>query len=249
MRTTQTVAVLALAVLVAGAGLTAAVTDPLAQSQGDAPGGETVSVGASGAAETAPDQAVLHVAVVKRADSASQVRQQLADNVSKMREALRQEGVADEQVQTVRYDIRRNHRPRPAEGGEAEEPQYRGSHEFEITLTDLDEVGTVIDTAVENGATEVDNVRFTLSSEKERELRNQALEDAMSNARSQAETLAAAGDLEVTGVHAVSTTESHHPRFEAAAVATDAGGGGTAVESGPVTVAVQVQVTYNATEA
>lgn len=251
MRRNVTLAVLALAVLLVGVGVGAAVTNPAAQSQSaDGADGKTISVGASGAAETTPDQATLRVAVVTEGDSASQVRQQLADNGSQMREALREEGVSDDQIRTSRYDISRNHRARPGpEGERSDAPEYRGIHEFSVTLSDLDRVGTVIDTAVENGATQVDDVRFTLSSEKERELRSEALGDAMDNARTQADALAAAGDLQVTGVHSVSTTESHYPRYQTAAVAADSGGGGTAVESGPVTVSVQVQVTYNATDA
>jgi uncharacterized protein YggE len=61
-------------------------------------------------------------------------------------------------------------------------------------------VGEVIDTAVTNGADRVRDVRFTLSGETRDRLRTSALEDAMTAAREQAETIAAAADLTTDGV-------------------------------------------------
>lgn len=250
MRRDSTILVIAFAALAVGAGVTAAVgglpAGDAVQPSTERPetdDARTVSVGASGTAETSPDQAVVTVAVVTTADTASAARSELAANVSRMRAALTDAGVADDQIRTQRYDISRNYEARD----DPTAPAYRAMHAFRITVTDTDRVGAVIDTAVENGATNVDDVRFTLSTETRRELRQQALEDAMANARGQAETLAESGDLTITGVGAISTVERGYGpvAYESAALA--AGDAGTTVESGPVSVSVQVQVTYNAT--
>ncbi|WP_255152367.1 SIMPL domain-containing protein [Halorarius halobius] len=249
MRRNSTIIVLAVAALAVGAGVTAAVggLSPAAQASTEVPttdGARTITVGAGGTAETTPDQAVVTVAVVTTADSASAARQELADNVSRMRDALRDADVSEDQVRTQRYDISQNYEARD----DPTAPAYRAMHAFQITVRDVDNVGTVIDTAVENGATNVDDVRFTLSSETRRDLRKEALSDAMDNARGQADTLAQSSDLTITGVGAVSTVERGYSpvRYETAAMSADAGG--TSVESGPVSVSVQVQVTYNATD-
>lgn len=245
MRRNRTLVVLALAVLVTGAGAAAALgsTSPAATEQSN-DDGRTIAVGASGSAETAPDQAVLRVAVVTTGDSADEVRRDLAENVSAMRTALSDAGVADDQVRTARYDISQNHERRENPDARA----YRALHSFQVTLDDTGDLGRVIDAAVENGATRVDGVRFTLSTEERREVRQRALEDATADARGQAETLAAASDLEIAGVESVSTVDrGHGPVYREAAVS--AGDSGTAVESGPVSVTVEVQVTYEATSA
>lgn len=214
---------------------------------GQASGARTVSVSAAGSAQATPDQVTVRVAVVETGQDAPTVRETLAENVSQMRSALEEIGVSDDQIQTNRYDLSRDFRRPP---GPDEKPQrlYRGEHSFVITVSDLNKTGQIIDTAVANGATNVEDVSFTLSQEERRELRTEALRDGMTNARSQAETLADASELTITGVHSVQTSENAHRIPMEAPVAAADGGGGTAVESGPVNVRVQVQVTYNATQ-
>jgi uncharacterized protein YggE len=229
-----------LGAVVATAGVAGAVAfSSDANGAAESGDGRTVEVGASGAVEADPDQAVLRVAVVARSPDVAAARQQLADNVSAMRSALADAGVADDQIRTAHYDIGEDHRP------ENREREYRAIHAFEITLSDVDRVGPVIDTAVANGADRVDGVEFTLSEDRRRQLRRQALDDAMDNARAQADTIAGKAGLSITGVHAASTVDvDARPYRTEAAMAGDAGG--TAIESGPVTVTAQVQVVYNA---
>jgi uncharacterized protein YggE len=214
---------------------------------GQSSGAQTVSVSASGSAQTTPDQVTVRVAVVETGEDAPTVRENLAENVSQMRSALAEIGVSDDQIQTNRYDLDQDYR-RPPRPDEEPQRQYRGEHSFVITVSDLDKTGQIIDTAVENGATEVEDISFTLSEDERRELRTEALRDGMDNARSQAETLADASELRITGVHSVQTSENVHRIPMEAPVAAADGGGGTDVESGPVNVRVQVQVTYNATQ-
>jgi uncharacterized protein YggE len=242
-RRSYAVVAVALAVLLAGAGVAAALGGTTGASQPTTDGASTITVGASGSAETTPDRAVVQVAVVTTADSATAARERLASNVSAMREALAEAGVDDAQIRTTRYDLSQNYEARENPSA----PDYRGYHGFQITLNEIDSVGTVIDAAVEGGATRVENVRFTLSEERSRELRTEALEDAMSNARGQASTLADASNLALDGVADVSTTEGYGGPVPYRVEAADAGG--TSVESGPVSVNVQVQVTFNATDA
>ncbi|HKL29813.1 MAG TPA: SIMPL domain-containing protein, partial [Natrialbaceae archaeon] len=117
-------------------------------------------------------------------------------------------------------------------------PQVDGDHDS----------GDGVDTAIDSGATNVNDVRFTLSEETRRELRTKALETAMSNARQQADTIASSADLAIVGVHSASTTDVHVPTRSVTMEAA-ADGGGTSLSSGPVTVTATVSVTYNATDA
>lgn len=254
----------ALAILLAGAGVTAvAMTDhnaadeqtrPTAVSSVQSPDqasshlpdqSRSISVSAAGSAQTSPDQVTVAVSVVATGSDAPAVRQRLAEDASRMRSALADIGVGDDQVQTDRYDLRRDRRPPETD---QDQPQYRGEHSFTITVSDTDRTGEIIDTAVTNGADTIDRVQFTLSEDRRRSLRQDALRDAMDNARTQADTLAGESGLTVTGVHTVETAENAYgPRFEAAARPAD-GGGGTSVDSGPVGVRVQVDVVYEVTD-
>jgi uncharacterized protein YggE len=223
-----------------------ATADAPAQSESDA----TIRVAGSGSADAEPNQAVVDVSVVATGDDAATARQRLARNVSRMRTALADAGVAEDRITTQRYDIRQDRR-RPREEGADPRIRYRAMHDFEITVTGPGRVGDVVDTAVANGATEVDDISFTLSVDRRRELEQRARSAAMADARAKARALAADTNLTVTGVNVIRTTRGGAPRSaedgayaEATPVAT--GAPPTDIESGPVTVRTSVQVVYEA---
>jgi uncharacterized protein YggE len=245
-RTLGIVAVVALVLLAGCSGALSSSAAEAPQSQS----GSTIEVSGSGSASGQPNHAVVRVGVIATADDAVTARQRLAENVSQMRQALSELGLTDDQVTTRRYDIGRDYRP-PRRDGEERQIQYRASHEFEISLSDVDRVGSVIDTAVKNGATDVDDVSFTLSADRRKELEQSARKSAMTDARQKAEAVADSANLTITGVHVVRVQrDSPRPRsLEAAATATAGANVGTDVESGPVDVVTNVEVVYNATAA
>lgn len=213
--------------------------------------GRTIHVSGSGSAEAEPNQAVVEVAAVGTAADAATARRRLAENSTRMRAALERVGVEDDQITTRRYDIRRDLRRPRREGGEPR-TQYRAVHAYRITLSETDRVGTVIDTAVRNGATEVDNIEFTLSTDRRRQLERSARSAAMADAREKAEGIAASANLTVTGVRTVRAGGGEAPRpveagaAMATATPTPTLGAPSDVEAGPVTVVVTVRVVYDA---
>ena len=213
----------------------------------DGPGGKSITVSASGEAGAEPDRALVRVSVEATADDPTVARQRVAENVSSMREALLDLGLAEDAIRTTGFDIYED-RVRPSEPGAEPETTYRARHSFVVEVADTARVGEVIDTAVDGGATSVHGVEFTLASETRDRLRGEAIQSAMTNAREQADVVAASADLSIVDVRSASTGSVGGPgpvvRMEAAA---GDGGGGTELESGPVTVTATVTVTYNAT--
>ncbi|WP_115862560.1 SIMPL domain-containing protein [Halorussus litoreus] len=209
-------------------------------------GGSTIGVVATGQAAAEPDQALVQVSVLARADDANVVRESLAENASQMREALAEIGIDDDSIRTVNYAIDQDYRER---NGERVPDGFQGVHAFEVTLSNVSEVGSVVDAAVANGADRVERVELTLSEERRREVRADALRDAMENARGNAEVIAESADLTVSGVRSASTGDLSFSPVRAETLQADAAGGRapTNIESGPVTVTAQVDVTYNAT--
>ncbi|MFB6251116.1 MAG: SIMPL domain-containing protein [Halobellus sp.] len=248
VRRTLGIVVVALVLLAGCSGSlsSSAAETPQAQSSS----ASTIEVSGSGSASGQPNRAVIRVGVVATADNAVTARQRLAENVSQMRQALSELGLSDGQVTTQRYDIGRDYRP-PRGEDKKRQVQYRASHEFEISLSDVDRVGSVIDTAVSNGATDVDDVSFTLSADRRQRLEREARQSAVTDARQKAETIAESANLTITDVHVVRVQgDSPRPRaLEAAATAAPGANTGTDVESGPVDVIATVQVVYNATAA
>jgi len=205
----------------------------------------TIQVSASGQATAQPDLGMLRVGVRATADDPTTARTRVANNISQVRSALEEMGIDAEQIRTVDYNLWEDREPRRMEG-KSDETHYRARHVLLIEVQDIDQLGSVIDATVDAGVTNIHDVRYTLSEETRRELRQEALADAMDNARGQADTLAEQADLRVTGVWSVSTHDVSFPgpRYETAVA--NGGHGGTSIDTGPVTVSASVSVQYNA---
>lgn len=249
---------LASVVLLAGCtgGLTGGTDEPTAGSgvggaDGDA---STVAVAGQGSVEAQPDAASLRLRVTASGDDPEAVRDGLSQDASAVREALLEYGLDADQMRTEGFHIRENRRA--LREPEADHDPYRGFHRIEVDLDDPDAVGDVVDVAVESGPVQVERVTFGLSDERREQLRDEALQEAMANARGEAETVAAAENLEIASAERIVTDQVRvdRPRAtvvrEAAATpAPDAGDAtNTRVEGDDVTVTASVQVVYNATD-
>lgn len=243
------------AVLVAGLLVAAGVAGAAALGVGPAAAtqptdsSKSITVSAAGDVEATPDQAVVRVAVTATGNDSTAVRESLAADVQSVRDALEDADVSGDDIRTADFDIRQE-RERTRSG--TEYGDYRGTHALEITTDDTAAAGELVDLAVDSGADQIDGISFTLSDEKREQLHNDALEAAMDNADSRADTLATAGDLVATEVHSIHSADTGYRPYRTESAYVSAAGdaaGGTAVESGPVTVTADVRVTYNATAA
>lgn len=202
---------------------------------------EHISVSAVGEADAEPDKAVIDVAVRVEGDDTEAIRDELARGAADLEDGL---GAEDVEYKTTSYQVREPHRDRP------DDPEYVGIHAFEVSVDDTDEVGTIVGIAADAGA-EIGNIDMTLTDETRTDLREDAIQTAMDDARDQAEAIAQAGDLAVTGVVTVDASQrSFRPvSYESAPVAEDdaADAPPTGIDMGDVSVTYQVDVTFDAT--
>lgn len=206
-------------------------------ANGDADGEITVS--ADGEVEADPDQAAVDVGVTATGESADAVTDELASGAERLRGAFDDLGIPDENVEEGRYRVHPA-RERNASG-------FEGSHSFDVTLTDVDRVGEVIDAAIEAGADDVGRVRFTLQEETRSTLREDAIDAALENADAEAAHIADNRGVEITGTTNVTTgtVQVHAVRTEAGDAAGSADGAPpTEIDSDPVSVTASVTVTY-----
>lgn len=237
-------------VLLLAGTMTAVAVAPEPQAQtaqaGNATGSATtISVSASGDVQAEPDVAVLHLESAATAEDPQTATDRLAANTSRLRSALLDAGVSEDQIRTTDYNLY-DESERGSPEQTPNQTRYVAQQGIAVDVTNTSRVGELVDVAVANGATGVRNVEFTLSEESQSELRNQALEEAMGSARTQAETLAATEDVQLTGVSSISTSSEGPQPFASQDVAA-LESTGTQIDSGPVTVQATVQVTYNAT--
>lgn len=198
----------------------------------------TVSVGADATVERTPDEATVTVAAVGRGDTAAAARNNLSGDADAIRDALEAEGAT---VTSSRFSVRPEYNYR--DGGR-ELAGYVAVHTVEAETSDVDAVGSLVDTAVDNGADRVEGISYGLSDATRADARADALTTAMDRARGDATTLASAEDRSVGDAVTVRTTsDSGQPVARAEFESADAGGQ-TNVSPGPVSVRVTVQVTY-----
>jgi hypothetical protein len=144
-----------------------------------------------------PDRARIDIGVVTQAATAqaagAQNARQLETVLAELRKAL---GPAAD-IRTASYSLHPNYR-HPRDGGQPAVTGYTAANTVEITTSDLDAVGRIIDAATQAGANQVQRLQFLLKDEQS--LRARALRQAALEARASAETLAGTLGLKISAV-------------------------------------------------
>ena len=232
---------LLLAVLLCLAALAVACTtenikvQPPAQVQG-------ISVSGTGEASGAPDLALLELGVSPEEKTVKEARDSAATAMNDVSDALKGDGVAEEDVQTRQFRIEPEYE---YPDGKQVLIGFRVTNIVEVKARDLDRLGEVIDDVAKAGGdvVQVQGLSFTI--EEPEELRAQARQEAMADARARAEDLA-----ELAGVKLgkpISVTESAGAPPVAFREAAPMGQGveeATPIEAGELEVSVTVDVLF-----
>lgn len=124
---------------------------------------------------------------------------------------------------------------------------YSVTNTLTVTLHDVNRTGEVIDIAVANGINKADSIQFMLSEEQSKILRTEALKEAVAQAKSDADAVAAAMGTTITGVQSAEIGGGYSPvLFQNYA---DIGAAAksvapTPIQPGDVTITASVTITY-----
>ena len=135
-----------------------------------------------------PDTAVVTVAVVTQGRTALEAQQENARKTDAVVRAVKDAAGPRGEVKTSGYNLQPQYVYR--EGQPPTIRAYEARNSVTVTLSELNRVGAVIDAAANAGATNVDNLAFTLRQDKP--ARAQALADATTEALAKAQTIAQA---------------------------------------------------------
>jgi uncharacterized protein YggE len=145
-----------------------------------------------GVVQAVPDRAWITISAESRAPSPREAQRKNAEAMKPVQDRLRAAGIADEAIKTTAYDLQpdwdySNNR-RVLRG-------YVARNTIDVRIDNVDRVGELLDTAVNAGATSVQNIRFDL---KDREkVEREALRLAVADARARATAAAAGASLSV----------------------------------------------------
>ncbi|WP_324716924.1 SIMPL domain-containing protein [Carboxydochorda subterranea] len=225
--------------------LPAASGDTLAAAPSQSEAERTVVVVGQARLWARPDAAQLVVGIDSEAPTAQAAQRDNARKARQVMAALDALGIPLRDLQTTstqlmpvyRYDDQEK-QPRLA--------GYRASYTLRLTLKDLDQVGTVVDSVVAAGANRIDSIRFM--AQDTGALENEALTLAVRDAMNQARTLAAAAGvtlgplLSISGVRFSGAPEPPIVRPLAGRAASEAAT--TPVEPGLLEFTASVTLTY-----
>ncbi len=205
-------------VLGAGSVTAAALAGCLGNTQAgsaDNPNSETrtISIRESAEVEAEPDLAVIQAGLETRGEDAEEVRDELAERGDALYDALIEYGLDEDDVVTGDFSIRDriDYRRAEEDGVDSEDDldeyrYYEGSHTLTIEVHEVENAGEVIDVAVDAGADEIGRIEFTFSDETREQLRQEALEKALADARAEADFVAGEVDAAVVEAKTVDTS-------------------------------------------
>jgi uncharacterized protein len=203
----------------------------------------TLSVTGTGIVFVKPDIADVTLGVSVQRGKAREAEVAAAAEMQKIIEALKAQGIAEEDIQTATLSLEPiyDYEPTPAKliG-------YQATNIVSVTIRDITRAGAVVDAAADAGATSIGGISFRLDDQSAVEA--QARDLAMTNARAKADALATAAGVTITGVITISEYSAPTPGpipYDEGRDAAAAGRPVTPVLGGNIQLMVSVSVVYS----
>jgi uncharacterized protein YggE len=231
MRFAQLAAVAALVVAVA---VLAGVGRPGAAHGSNPPSGRVMTVTGTGNASAVPNEVSFSFGVQTDGATAREAQAANAERMSRVIEALRGLGIAKADLQTTDVSVS------PKWSNDGTVNGYTAHNAVQVQLHRVARSGHVVDVAVGAGATETSGPTFSRADREQ--LYESALRNAVAQARSKAEALAAEANVQLGAVVRVEEQSPQPEVFGAYPTALRAAG--TAVEPGTQQTQATVTVTF-----
>ncbi len=175
-----------------------------------------------------PDEAEVYVQVQTRADTTEAAKNTNAEITNAVFAALEKIKISKDNIETENYNIY------PEYDYTTEGQKFKGyaaTNSIKITTKDFDNVGKIVDAAVDAGAL-ISYINFDLSLEKQNEYKKTALAKAAQDARSKAEAVAIGSGNKLGKLVSITTSDYNYApypifraeagvAFEAAKIATE----------------------------
>nr|GGG83687.1 hypothetical protein GCM10011398_31570 [Virgibacillus oceani] len=132
-----------------------------------------------------PNVVTIQLEVVTENDELKVAQQENANTINQVIQSLLQLGIPRENIQTASYNIFPKY---DYVDGKQVFRGYEVTHALSVTINSINQAGTIIDAAVQNGVNRVSNIEFTVDDKDN--YYQQALSAALENATAKAETIA-----------------------------------------------------------
>ncbi len=189
------IAVLVIAGLVVGLGYTFL--------ERTTPDEKTVSANGVATIKTMPDLASVNVRIetlMPTAEASKNKNNEISEAVKRALLKI----VKEKDIQTEYFNI---YEEFDWSEGKQKSKGYKTMNTIKIKVYDFDDVGKVVDAAVDGGANGIDSINFELSDDKKSELKKEVLEKAAKDAREKAEAIASGLNAKLGEIVSVTTSD------------------------------------------
>jgi len=161
-----------------------------------------VSVTGTASKDVAPDEVVINFGVETQALSAAEASQKNSATMNNIVEAVKDLGISDDEISTSRFNIWPNY-----DSSGRVITGYTASNIVSVKTDQIAKASQIIDAAVDAGANRVESIYFTLSSELDKQVRDELIADAVQDAKMKAEKALAPLTKHIIGVKSVALSE------------------------------------------
>lgn len=224
------------------ASLAACSTSAAAQTETDADApSRTITVNGSGSVTLSPDLARISIGVFTEGPDAAEAVEENNTQAQAVVDTLTDMGVSADDIRTTEFSIY----PRRTfnEDGEPQETFFEVRNTVFVTVRDLEMIGQVLGAAVDVGANNINSIQFDVADRSEGEA--DALQAAVADARSRAEVLAEAAEVDLGAAQSINTVLSGgipQPFFARGAL--DEAAADVPVSPGQLEITAEVTVVY-----
>jgi uncharacterized protein len=166
-----------------------------------------IIVSGSATVEATPDQAIVRIGIVHEGSTARAAQDDASRIGQAIVRAITALGVPAARIQTSRLSITPMYaQPKPGSSDPPRIVGYSASNSVSVILDNLAQIGPVVDSGLENGANRLEGVQFRLKDDAT--IREQALKQAVAEARGKAAAMASAMSVTLGPVQELSETGS-----------------------------------------
>lgn len=225
------------------AALLSAATAIAQSGPGAGPAVPAITVTGTAEVAAAPDRALVSLGAVVENKQAQEAQKQIAQIMQRVIKDIKAQGIPEDKIRTVGLSLNPVYsHPAPKAGQEPEAPRivaYRAANTVRVQVDDLERVGGVIDAGIAAGANQLNSLAFDLRDDLK--YRKQALQLAAQEARTKAEAIASALNLQLGEVLEIREegAPAHYPVERRMAAPSAAG---TPIQPGQVQVNASVNL-------
>ena len=171
---------------------------------------KTISVTGTATTKVEPDLLHVQFGVETQEPTANEALRKNSELMSLVIDAVKKAGITESELSTSSlniYPVYDQHVDEKTNVYTQKLVGYRVSNILSVDTKKLDSAASIIDNAVGAGVNRIDSVYFTLSTETYMKIKDDLLDQAVSNAKSKAQKALASLDHSIIGVKSVSLSE------------------------------------------